>query len=269
MRDWDKAYYNSGAVPEAEAIFAGWQTKAQEFRADCRGELSVAYGDTPRQSFDVFWPEETPRATMVFVHGGYWKAFDKENFSHFAGGAMQHGLCVAMPGYDLCPAVSIHQITRQIQRSIETIAKTCPGPIVLTGHSAGGHLVARMVCDDILFPASLRSRIKRIIGISGLYDLRPLCRTRMNDTLGLTAEEAHAESPVLSAPHEPCDLVAWVGADELSEFRRQTASLYNLWRGFDIRIEHHEAMDRNHFTVLDDLCDPGSQLMQTALAALV
>ena len=112
------------------------------------GQLDISYGQSLRQRFDLFLPENPPKGLFVFVHGGYWLRFDKSDWSHFAQGPLAHGWAVAMPSYDLCPSVSIAQITRQISQAIMQSAARIAGPLILAGHSAGGHLVARMACAD-------------------------------------------------------------------------------------------------------------------------
>ena len=66
------------------------------------------------------------------------------------------------------------------------------GPMVLTGHSAGGHLVARMGCRDVALAPGVRARIRHILPISPVADLRPLLETSMNADLRLDEAEAEA-----------------------------------------------------------------------------
>ena len=84
----------------------------------------------------------------MFVHGGYWKAFDKSTWSHLAHGAVARGWAMALPSYTLAPDATLAQMTAQIARAIAAARAEVPGPVRLAGHSAGGHLVARMLCAD-------------------------------------------------------------------------------------------------------------------------
>jgi acetyl esterase/lipase len=161
----------------------------------------------------------------VFVHGGYWKAFDKSVWSHLASGPLAHGYAVAMPSYTLCPDNSISGIAREIAAAIGAAAKEVSGPIRLTGHSAGGQLVTRMISGSPLLPPEVLGRIAGVTSISGVHDLRPVMRTEMNDILKIDAAEAQTESPVLLAPLAPIPVMAWVGADERPEFVRQNRAL--------------------------------------------
>jgi acetyl esterase/lipase len=171
-----------------------------------------------------------------------------------------------MPSYPLAPGTRIAAITRSACAAIEAAAAgSGKGPVVLTGHSAGGHLVARQVCTDSgLKPATL-ARIRRTVPISGLHDLRPLLATRMNDTLKLDIAEAHAESPALARPLPGVRVIAWVGAAERPEFVRQNALLANIWAGLGADTSEVAVADRHHLDVIEALADPGSDLVEALL----
>ena len=144
----DDAYANVPYIPGGAQYPARWTVAAEAFRArlsaERRAELGLPYGDGARQAFDLFHPTGAARGLCVFVHGGYWLRFDRTLWSHLAAGPLARGWAVAMPSYDLCPEVRIADITRQIARAICVMAARTDGPLALVGHSAGGHLVARM-----------------------------------------------------------------------------------------------------------------------------
>jgi len=269
IEDWDDAYANGTHIESAADYPPKWARQAQQFRQQMTqrqlADLDIAYGDSERQKLDLFRPENAPNGLLVFVHGGYWRAFDKSSWSHLAAGAIQRGWAVAMPSYDLVPAVSISEITRQIGAAVGKAASVIRGPIRLTGHSAGGHLVTRMICQNSPLTAMVRNRIDRVVSISGLHDMRPLLKTKMNDAFNMTESEAAAESAVLNRPIENVELVCWVGADERPEFVRQSELLANIWTGFGIKTALHCAPGQHHFNVIDGLLDPQSTLSETLL----
>ena len=117
-----------------------------------------------------------------------------------------------------------------------------------------------MLCDDSRLEASVRDRIAATLSISGLHDLRPLLKTGMNVTLGLTMEEATRESAALQLPRGKSPVTAWVGGDERPEFIRQSELLANVWTGFDVPTRLVVEAARNHFSVVDGLKDPSSQV---------
>ena len=147
-------------------------------------------------------------------------------------------------------------------RAMDEIA----GPVALTGHSAGGHLVTRMICTSSPLGEAQRRRIAKVVSISGLHDLRPLLRTAMNDTLRMDDRMAREESPALLSPIDGARVVAWVGGAERNEFRRQAQLLANIWLGLGAATGYVEIPDRHHFDVIDDLADPQSALVDALLS---
>lgn len=233
-----------------------WARLAAAFRAG-RPPEEIAYGSSEREVLDLWQPKGTCHGTLVFVHGGYWHLFHRSDWSHLAQGALDRGWAVAMPGYDLAPNVRIAQITQQIVAALGVIADRQDGPVRLAGHSAGGHLVSRML--DPALSAPWRDRVDRVMPISPVTDLVPLLRTSMNQHFQMDKVEAQAESPVLQAP--PDVLVhIWVGEKERPVFLQQAEQLAHAW-GCQRTIE----AEKHHFDVIEGLQHPDSEMMQALL----
>lgn len=260
----DRAYANTPYIPDAEAFQHRWADAAADFRSKVNARLDVPYGVGPRERYDLFLPEGTPAGLAVFIHGGYWMAFDKGSWSHLAAGPLARGWAVLVPSYPLCPSVRLSAITSCVGAAVNHAAAAVAGPIAITGHSAGGHLAARMACRGGPLEPDVAARIARVAPISALSDLRPLIRTRMNETLHLDLAEARRESPALLDPLE-VDIVAWVGDGERPELRRQTRILALMWEGLARSMRHVEAPDRHHFDVVEDLASPDSELTAALL----
>ena len=256
MTRLDDAYANAPHIPGSEDYPPRWASEAAEFRAALgeRAQLNLSYGPSERQAYDLFLPEAAAQGTLIFVHGGFWRAFDRTSWSHFAQGALARGWRVAMPSYDLCPSVRIPMITQQIAQAVCTIAYGQSGPLTLAGHSAGGHLVARMLDPGIL-PQAVLSRIRHCMPISPLCDLEPLIETAMNADFRLDMVTAQAESPLLQ-PQPETPVTVWVGAAERPAFLDQALWLAQHWE-----CEHVVAPERHHFDVIDRLKDETSSMV--------
>lgn len=265
LEDFDAAYDNSAAVPGAAGLIAAHTAAASAYRAAAPGEEGIVYGPHPRERIDLFRPEGPARGLVLFIHGGYWRMCDRTDWSHLAAGPRARGWAVAMVGYPLCPELRIGEIARCVAAAAARSAALVDGPILLSGHSAGGHLAARLACSHGPMSVDVAGRVAGVLGISGVYDLRPLRRHAMNATLRLDATEAAAESPLLAEPRPGTRLVAWVGAAELPEFRRQTAAMASLWHGLGAATCAIEAPGRHHFDVIDPLAEPDSPLTDTLL----
>jgi acetyl esterase/lipase len=260
--DWDDAFANSAYIADGPRFPERWAAQAQAFRQTASGALGLAYGPAPRARLDLFLPKGQAQGVLVFVHGGYWKAFDRHDWSHLAAGAVARGWAVAMPGYTLAPEAGLPDMAAQIASAIRMAADRVAGAIQLAGHSAGGQLVTRMLCAPGLLPRAVLERVGRVTSISGLHDLRPLLHTRMNAALGLTEATAQRESPALQPRVTGPAVTAWVGAQERPEFLRQARLLAAAWPGTQLVIEQ----GRHHFDVIDGLSDPDSALTRTVLA---
>ncbi|SLN23970.1 Alpha/beta hydrolase family protein [Roseivivax jejudonensis] len=259
----DDAYDNAGHIPGAADYPPRWAAEAESFRkrmgAANRARLGLMYGHGTRQVLDLFTPVGRRDGLLIFVHGGYWRRFGRGDFSHLAEGAVQRHWAVAMPSYDLCPRARISDITRQVASAIAAAARELPDlPIRLAGHSAGGHLVARMLAPGVL-PEDVAARIEHVMPISPLSDLRPLMDTSMNADLGLEPDEAEAESPLFMDPPKT-PVTVWVGGDERPAFLDQARWLAEAWS-----CGHVVDEGRHHFDVIEGLTDPDSRMIATLL----
>lgn len=260
---WDDAFANMAHIPGSEAFADQWVSDAITYRdGAARVETGIRYGEQPRETLDMVMPDGQPRGLAIFVHGGYWKATDPSYWTHYAEGARTRGWAVCLPGYTLAPKAHISDMTEQIGRAITYAAGRVAGPIRLAGHSAGGHLVTRMCCDDSPLPHAVWARVVHTLSISGVHDLRPLLLTEMNETLDLTPEEAEQESPILHAPRMGAAVTAWVGGGERPEFLRQAQMLDLIWKGLQIPTAYVADSDHDHFSVLKDLRRPDSPITQ-------
>lgn len=262
---WLESEYNNRAkVPENGAIIAGWKQDAAAFRAaQPDAEIGLKYGPRERQVLDIFWPatgRDVPIA--MFIHGGYWQALDKDFFSHLAQGFQGHGIALAVPSYDLCPHVSLAELTEQVRGAAGYIMNRYRCDLYATGHSAGGHLTAMLLATD--FPArGVPGTVYGGYAISGLFDLEPILYTTINDALGLNIEQALALSP-LHLPPPRAKLQAFVGALEGEEYARQSRQIAAAWRGSWGLIQ-----GANHFTAISPLTISESDMMQTIAASIL
>lgn len=265
MRDWDDEFANSAYIPGSERLPALWAAQAAAYRRTARIEEDIPYGPEPRQKLDLIRPEGPCRGLVVFVHGGFWLECGKSDWSDLAEGARANGWAVALPGYTLAPEARISAITRQVGAAIDRAAALVEGPIRLAGHSAGGHLVTRMICHDSPLAPEVLARVEKTVSISGVHDLRLLRRTKMNDDLRLDEAEAAAESPALRLPAPGIRLTCWVGANERPEFLRQSRLMAVIWDGF-AQTALVEEPGQDHYSILEGLTRPDSPLAMELLA---
>ena len=264
--DYEAEYNNRARVPDYEQIFARWAQEGELYRVDAlkrdRAELGLSYGDTPRQSVDLFMPDAGESAPIaIFIHGGWWRSLDPSQFSQMARGPNAHGVTVAVVGYDLCPNVGIGDIVEQMRRACIFLWLRFGRRLFVYGHSAGGHLAGAMVATDwvALYPKAPADLVPAGYAVSGLFDLSPLVGITPNQDFRLTPETARALSPALwpLAPGRMFDAV--VGGLESSEFLRQSKLIAQAWQSTG-KTRYEEIPGKNHFTVIDAFADPQSAM---------
>ena len=259
----DAAYNNSEAVADSDRYLADWVRRSEALRARMPDHLDPVYGDAPRVRLDFFPVNRTAAPTLLFFHGGYWQRNAKEGFSFVAEGPLAHGFHVAVAGYTLAPEATMDDIVREARSALRWLHQHLgtlggdPARLYVSGWSAGGHLAA-MLMDEPLVAGGL--------AISGLFDLEPIRLSYLNEKLGLDAEQACRNSPLLNLPRRATKLIIAYGSGELPELKRQSGEFAAAWSARGLPGEVIEVAGCHHYAVLEQLAQPDGRLAK-ALAA--
>ncbi len=262
--------YNNGAdVPDwMDTLLPRWQLESKRVRADAAGARNVAYGALPRNTIDVFTPQGVAPAagwpTLIFIHGGYWQRWSKDDWSVIAAPFVINGMAAAIIGYTLCPQTTIRGIAGELEAAIAHVwheahaLKINRDRLALTGHSAGGHLTAWCLTVDWTTRGLPAAPFVSAVSLSGLFDLEPLVPIYLNDALKLTNAEALAMSPAYREQRANCKFTAAVGGAELPEFLRQNELLSAHWPN----VQPWVLPGLNHFTIVDQLTRSDTALFE-------
>ncbi|MDP1733820.1 MAG: alpha/beta hydrolase [Sulfuritalea sp.] len=268
----DRQYNARAAIPDHPRIFERWRDESAAARTVLRYEADCRFGPSPGESLDLY-PAATRNAPLlVFIHGGYWRSLDKQDFSFLAPAFVRAGVAVAMPNYGLAPATSIDEMVRQILNALSWLYRNVPQRgidarrIVVAGHSAGAHLAAMMLAADWpKWSTDLpRDLLTGAVCVSGIYDLQPLVHTPfLRADLNLDDRTARRVSPVRYRPDLTTPLITAVGGDESNEFQRQNRLIREAW-------PHCFRQDlplpgRHHLASVEALGDPDNPLFHATL----
>jgi arylformamidase len=255
----DAAYDNNAAVKNSAALIAERNQASEALRASRKSFLDMPYGDRERTKVDLYPATDGAAPCLVFLHGGYWQRNSRDVFAMLVEGVAAHGWSVAIPGYSLAPDASLTQIVAEISRSLDWLAQNgetygISGPVVLSGWSAGAHLVAMALGHP---------RVAAGLAISGVYDLAPIRDTGLNNALKLTDQEVARLSPLrLPAVHKRLDIA--YGTAELPALVFDSIQLHETRTaaGAPGRICPIEGAD--HFSILAELRRPDGALVDLA-----
>lgn len=269
----EREYNNRAAVAEHPVWLERWtrESAAAYAVADVRRDLR--YGEGPKETLDLFVPPQAARATFAFIHGGYWRALDKSDFGFVAPAFLAQRIAVANINYDLCPGVTVAQIVDEIRRAVAWLAREgprhgAPAPLVIAGHSAGGHVVAMMYVTDWRAHGFSSPPFHAGVSLSGVHDLAPIPLFSFNCDIRLDDAEAHRMSPLDCTPTVAVPLLAAVGAGETSEFVRQTRLLWDAWPAQRPPGAAGPLIiaGKHHFSIVSDYADAASVLTRATLA---
>ncbi|MFN6979120.1 MAG: alpha/beta hydrolase [Gemmobacter sp.] len=268
----DEAYDVEGSVPDFMVYARQYTAASEAARRDLRHAAGVRYGETLAEYADIF-PAANPGApVLVFVHGGYWRILSAREFSFVASGFVPSGVTVVVANYDLCPAVTIPEIARQMRALTAWCARNIArfngdaDNITVCGHSAGGHLAALCGLTDWVGRYGLPARtVRAIVPISGLFDLEPIALTFLQPDLRISPRDIAEASPQRLLARSPARMLITWGSDESREFYRHSEEFRAGWEAKGNRAALFPQLGRNHFTAITDLGDPEAPLTRAIL----
>lgn len=268
---FEREFNPRATIADMEAVLEQRRTLAKATVARLPHTGGISYGPSARQTMDIFPPDPAVKrgsADLLFFHGGYWRAghglencFVAESFTA-AGGT------VAMASYDLCPQVGIGDIVGQAKEALAwTVANAAehgidPGNLWIGGHSAGAHLCAMLLADPDTPP------VAGALLVSGIFDVAPVLNITVNAEIQATEADIAPWSPLGHPPARPTKLVIAAGADESTEWRRQSALYDEVARAAGCTTVTVTETGEDHLSILFNLRHLHSPTVTATLAAM-
>jgi acetyl esterase/lipase len=253
------AYDNVKAVANSADLIVARNIAAEAYRAAHANHLDVPYGRGDRQKLDLYPAADSQAPCLVFIHGGYWQRNSREAFAGYAAGAARMGWSVAMPSHTLAPEASLSEIHAEIELALDWLsthgaAHGIAGSIVLSGWSAGAHLTALSLAHPSVIGG---------LALSGVYELAPIRDTNLNAALKLTDAEIETLSP-LRLPVVMKPMVIAYGSAEVPALVADSRELHAIRAAAHAPGALVPVAGADHFTILDELLRPNSELLSLA-----
>lgn len=269
----DLEYDMKRRCPHFAETFASYGPLNEHMVSNFNCTLDIKFGEKPGETLDV-WHGRGNSPILLFIHGGYWRAFDKEMFRFVAERFVEAGAAVVLNNYDLCPGVTMTEISRQNRAAFAWIYRNAtsiggdPRRIHVTGHSAGGHLTAILASTDWTTYGLPVEAISGTVPLSGLFDLEPIRRSYLNADLLMDEQEARLQSPVNTLPSMMPPTVVAVGGGETDEFRRQSRIYVDACRAKGFDVSYLEVGSHDHVMVSGEYRNLASPLAAVLLSQM-
>ncbi len=249
-------------VPDFERFVSEFRDRSARTILTLKSRRNVAYGKAAGAHLDLYFPEATgsPLPIHIFVHGGYWRAFSKEDYAYIADTVIGAGAIAAIIDYSLMPKARMADLVEQVQRACQWLAEHAPDfggdadRMTISGHSAGGHLAAMAS-----LPGAGDYRLRAALLVSGLYELAPLAASYLQPELHLTTEEVEGFSPLRFPANSAERFVLAVGAHETKPFHDQAEDYLRHLRREACDAELISLAGEHHMSIVLSLGTPGTE----------
>lgn len=199
------------------------QTRNPPYEVKIFADL-IYYGESDahpaKHRLDVFVPEglvDVP--VLFFVHGGSWSSGDKSAYAFVGRTFASQGFATVVINYRLSPEVRhpahIEDVARAFTWTYKNVLRYGGNPeqIFITGHSAGGHLIALLALDEKYLQAQglTLKTIKGVMPLSGIYDVTVIPPgTSYDAVFGTDPEVRRDASPITHVgPNAPPFLIVY------------------------------------------------------------
>lgn len=262
----ERQYSPSSCVDNFDALVAAYATQSRASESCSRVLKDLRYGRQADELLDFFPAKSKEGPLHLFIHGGYWQALSKDDSTFAGADFVEHGVAYAAVDYTLAPKAKISQMVEQCRRSIQWLYQNAADlgvnsdRIFLSGSSAGAQLAAMVILSDWEAYELPGDVIKGVTLLSGIYDLRPLCHTYVNDPLQMDQSEALSLSPqFMDLSGLPPAIICW-GENETEEFKRQSRDFAAALQRAGNEVESFELPGYNHFDIVHAISDVRTRL---------
>ncbi|MCZ0738057.1 alpha/beta hydrolase [Phreatobacter sp. AB_2022a] len=264
-------YNPQAAFPNYADAQAGRQAASAAARASLTCHADIAYGDHPLRKLDIYPAAQAGAPVHVFLHGGYWRAQDKQNFVFVARELVAAGITTVVVNYELCPASTLDGVAASAVAAVDWVRREIGAyggdarRVSLSGHSAGAHLTAEVLAHDWAAAGVDPAFIVGAVLISGIYDPRPVMRTSVNAEVRLTEEIALRRDVERRPVVVRCPATIFVGGREPWQWIDMSYRYGHHLHRAGMNPEVHTLPRWGHFDILNEYLEPGSPILNAVI----
>ncbi|CAF0812995.1 unnamed protein product [Rotaria sp. Silwood1] len=209
---WSHRFSDSEKVIESHVQTLTKATQCAQTTIPCLLNWTVnSTSAFPDHAIDIYFPSNVtellpdidsikPKAIFVYIHGGYWQFFSRNESAFMAQTMSDAQIHTAVIGYPIAPHATIDQIVTCVEQALVKILKWAmksSSKVFICGHSAGGHLAATLLLIDWKTKYNIDHQIfGGFFLISGVFDLIPIVSTYVNKPLDMNISTAKNSSPL-------------------------------------------------------------------------
>lgn len=262
----DRNFDQRNWVPSAMEVIGRYPGLAAATRERLRHKADISYGPTADERLDIFPAGTKGAQTQIFVHGGAWRNFTKDDYSFAAEAFVGHGINTVMVNFAKLPQVRLPDMVAQVHRAIAWVHRNIEQwdgdreRIYLSGHSSGAHLAAMALIQGWTAEGLPERTIKGAHFVSGPYDLEPVLLSARSSYVKLTKAEEGELSPLRHASRIKCPVFIGYAENDTDEFQRQSRVFAAALNEVGRLNGSHRFSGLNHFEIMEAFGDADSLL---------
>lgn len=265
-RNFDQRKWAKNALE----VIARCEARSRGARSRLARRTNISYGPTDDEVVDIFPAERSPAPVQIFIHGGAWRNFTKDNYSFPADVYVPAGVHTVIVNFANLPTIRLAQMVGQVRSAIDWTYENAasfggdPARIFLSAQSSGAHLSA-MALETPSSRGVPHDAVKGATLVSGPYDLEPVVLSTRGSYVKLSPAEVRELSPIRHAAGMPCPVIVVYAEHDTDEFQRQS-------RAFAEALDRVGRLSRvvrvpevNHFELMEHFGEPNSLLANIVL----
>ena len=266
----DRNYDQRAWCPDWADYLARYPRESDAFRS-ANPYRTISFGETDDERLDIFPAREGEAPSLIFIHGGAWRSFSKDDFSFVARQFVNEGFDVIVVNFSKLPQVRMPDLVDQLSGAMKWIYRNAGSVgidahrLYLCGHSSGAHLAALLAIRDWREYGLPPDLVKGCALVSGSYDLEPAVLSARGSYISITKQEERELSPIHFADRISCPVFVAYAEHETDEFRRQSLAFAEAARCAGKLSDVLCVPDINHFAIVEQLAKKDSILLSRML----